>query len=233
MQRMGALTEIGVDTVDAVEIETDVHDAEYKSVVANIQQITTKPGYLSKQIRKWILVDGKSIADISRDIAKSADYVMKLVSLNKIPELADLIDSGKITLLNAMSLVKNKGRIGDAMPRFIDEAQVKSAGDLMASIANYVSVMAVTKQTVGEIESEECPPLTPVFSRDRLDGIKARYDQLRESAGLDGEEIGDCDMEIIKLLDEIFQVSKEDQEKHKNEWQEKQAKRIEAARKRK
>lgn len=98
------LTEIGIDTVDLAEDE--VLEAQ---LMANIHKVETKPKEYSEQLRRILARNAMMTeAELGKRIGKSAAWIRTRLGLNKITneQLSQLINSGKIPLLNAYVLAK-------------------------------------------------------------------------------------------------------------------------------
>lgn len=98
------LTEIPVNVIDLKEDQ--ILEAQ---IMANIHRIETKPVEYSQQLKRILNCNPMmASAELAGRLGKSPAWINDRLSLNKItnPDVAALIDEGKIVLANAYSLAK-------------------------------------------------------------------------------------------------------------------------------
>jgi ParB/RepB/Spo0J family partition protein len=225
MQRMSGVAELygeGATVQAIVSNAKNQIEADFESMVSNLQKIETKPAHYARLIRRLILTENFTLEDIAKKISKSKENVLKLLSLNKLDDsVLKLVDSKEIPLGNAFALVKYATKFPD-INVYIEKAKTTSLVNFEVFLQNQYELQSQSMKSEREIHSMTFTPDTR-FIRDRLDKEKIRIDIIRESMEM-GDQITDFERGQVELMKFLFNEADSDIAEQKKEFEEKKEK---------
>ena len=228
-QRLTASQALGLETIPCiVDISlSDTTDTMDHQIVLNLQRFEQNKGEIVVAVKRWIN-GGKSLKEISAMICKPESYVIDLYGLNALvmvdSEVINDLNTGKISLASAFLIHKaTKAKYGlnnDQVRELLSKSHVVNS----ETIAKEIEIMKTNNKLNSDTKNGNVPDFrepTPAFNRERCNELFEKYMQLEESAIIDGEVLGDCDLSIIGVFRTIYQVSPEDINSAKMAYEEK------------
>jgi ParB/RepB/Spo0J family partition protein len=108
LQRVTISNLLGLTDIPAGIIDADEAQVMKVQIQMNIHRVDTKPAEYGKQIRRWLALDPSLyVAQIADELGMSITWVNQRINLQTLlPEIAELVDSGKICATNAFALAK-------------------------------------------------------------------------------------------------------------------------------
>lgn len=134
LHRFSATRDAGLDSIPAQVLTMDDAAVLEAQIIGNIHRIETKPVEYSQQLRRILAANPMMTeSELSYKLGKSAKWVSDRLGLNKIEseKIKELIDDGKITLLNAYALAKLPG---DEQIEFLERAQIDAPEVFVQSV---------------------------------------------------------------------------------------------------
>lgn len=135
MQRWTASKELGLDDIPAIITSETDYDVLKKQIILNSVQVDTKPVEYTRQLRRLLESDPSlTITALAAQLNKGTEWLNQRLSLTKLPkEIADLVDEGRIVVLNGIQLA--------ALPE-----ELRSEYIAMAQITPVSEFAAIVKQ---------------------------------------------------------------------------------------
>lgn len=172
LQRFSASRDAGRDTIPAKITSMDDAEVLEAQIITNIHRIETKPiQYTTQLIRILAGNPTMSVADLAKKLAKSSTWLNERLGLVKlVPNVAKLVDDGKINLSNAYALAKLPE---DEQASFVDRAITMPPQEFLPQANNRVRELKDAKR---QGRDPNAAVFTPMPHLQKLVDIKSELD---------------------------------------------------------
>jgi len=159
LHRLTAFAELGKDEIPVHVVEVEDNDAELliKQMLGNAQRVDTKPCEYAAAITAVMLANpGLTMSDLSARMSKSPQWLEKILKLVKIKDedLKNLINSGKITLQNAVALSKLPE---EEQKDWAKDAMTKSGAEFTSEVDEHIRTARKNRVTGAPAEFKAVP----------------------------------------------------------------------------
>ena len=157
------------NTVPAVITKVSTDDELTLQIILNNQSIKTKPVEYSKAIQRLMASNNYTLDELASRLSMSIPSVNNVLRLNDLhPEIANLVNDGKIKVTNAYVLAKLPQ---EDQQHYIEEAMTLSPTDFAPKIDSRLKELRAAKTNAPE-------PTGPEPKLRKLVDLRARHEEL-------------------------------------------------------
>lgn len=228
LHRFAASKEAGLKNINVDIVSYDDDQVLEAQIMANIHKVETKPGQYSKQLRRILSRNPyMTEAELAERLAKSPAWIKDRLSLTKITneKIIQLIDENKIPLSNAYALAKLPP---EEMEAFVDRAMTMKPKEFTPEINARVKEL---RDADRKGDNAQGPEFSPVAHLQKLKDIK---DELEKGAVAKVlcKDLKNPVQGFKAAVEWVLHLDKESIKVAKAEWEERQARKAEAKKKR-
>jgi ParB/RepB/Spo0J family partition protein len=171
LHRYSAACDVGISDIPVNIVALDDSQTLEAQIMANVHKIETRPVEYTRQLQRMFAMNPTlTLNDMASKLAKSPAWVsQRLKLLNLEGTVQDLVDSGKITVSNAVTLSKLPN---DEQVNYVDQAMTMNADE-------FTPLVATRKQEIDKAKREGRSKEPQVFvAGPRLQKLSVIKDEL-------------------------------------------------------
>lgn len=180
LHRFAAAKDAGLDKINVDVVSFDDDQTLEVQLMANIHRVETTPMEYTQQLKRILIRNPlMTETDLATKLGKSKGWIIERLGLLKIddPEIAALVDEGKINLSNAYALAKLPA---DIMKEYVEKAQTLSPSEFIPMINTRVKEIKEANRKGKDVPTE----FSPVAYLQKLGAIKTELENNAVAATL-------------------------------------------------
>jgi ParB/RepB/Spo0J family partition protein len=168
--RLAAVSELGYETIPARVMVCSSEEALFIQIASNEHRKATKPAEYAQGLTRILLANPTMSLDmLAQKLNKSAVWLTNIYSLNKIKNqgILDMINSGKISLTNAIELVRFS--TDDDRELHLEQAQIQTAAEFKMTVTEALKeIRRISKEGKDQAGPEVFKPVPTLRKKEEI-----------------------------------------------------------------
>jgi ParB/RepB/Spo0J family partition protein len=145
LHRYSAAADVGITDIPVNVVDLNDSQTLEAQIMANVHKIETKPVQYTRQLQRMFAMNPTlTLTDMAAKLAKSPAWVGQRLNLLKLDSaVQDLVDGGKMTVSNAVTLSKLPN---EEQANYVDQAMTMNADEFTPLVANRAQEIAKAKR---------------------------------------------------------------------------------------